>query len=138
MLFLKAKSGSSKVILLQTTASQVHHAVIGFFQPSCSGFLERINVGAAKGWVRYLREKDLSDELSSAVEDGWLNISVKITLISDKAFGNAHSPIIGILPSHSLPKIDSRTEIQHQGNNRFLRTAITWDRSPYDRRRWNG
>ena len=96
-----------------------------FLLPFYSEFTELINVGAAKGWVRYLRERDLSDELSSVTEDGWLKFSVKITLVNDKAFRNALPPIIGLLPSHSLPKIDNRTAIQHQSINRFLRTAIT-------------
>ena len=98
-----------------------------FLTTLCLEFVEQINVGAAKGWVQYLKEKDLTDELSSVGEDGWLKLSVKITIVSDEAFTNALPPILRQHPTHLLPKIDSGTEVRHQGTDRFSRTVITLD-----------
>ena len=136
MLAFMLKSVSDEVIPRQTTASQVLYTAIGLFESFFSEFAEQINVGAAKGWVRYLKEKDLSDELSSVVEDGWLRLSVRITLVSHMGFRNALPPILKRLPAHRLPKIDSRTKVRHQGTNRFLTTAITFDRLPFGRGLW--
>ena len=97
-----------------------------FLLTLCSAFAEQIDVGTAKGWVRYFKERDLSDEFSSAVEDGWLKLSVKITLVSDEAFGNALPRILKRLPTHHLPKIDSGTEVRRQGVNRLLRAKSLW------------
>ena len=113
------------MIHLQTTAIQVLSVLVEFFSPFCSEFVEQINVGAAKGWVRYLKEKDLSDKLSSAMEDGWLNLSVKITLLSDKDFRNALPSVLRRLQLHRLPKIDTGNEVRHQGTDSFSRTAST-------------
>ena len=141
MLALRVKSASQEVIFLQTTtywrvtaskasASQVLHAVIGFFQPLCSEFVEEINVGAAKGWVRFLKEEALSDDLSSAVDDGWLNLSIKITLVSREHLRNALPRVLRELPTHCLPKIDNRTEVRHQGTNRFVSENYNHSGSP--------
>ena len=91
--------------------------------------MEQNNIGDAKGWVRHLKERDLSDEPSSAVEDGWLNLSVKITLISDRHFTDALPSVLRRLPLRRFPKIDSVTEVRRRGTNRSLRTAITLDHS---------
>ena len=87
--------------------------------------MEQIDVGDAKGWVRYLMEKDLSDEPSSAVEDGWLNLSVKITLLSDEDFRNALPQDLRRLLIHRLSKIDTGNEVRHQSTDRSPRTANT-------------
>ena len=113
------------MIPLQTTPPQVLSAVLGFFQPFCSELAGQINGGDAKGWLGYLKEKDLLDESSSAVENDWLKLSVRITPFNKKAFGDALSPILKRLPMHHLPKIDSDTKVRHQGTDRILRTAIT-------------
>ena len=88
--------------------------------------MEQINAGDSKGWVQYLMEKDLSDEPSSAVEDGWLHLSVKIALLSSEDFGNALPPSLKEPPTLHLPKIDHHTKVEHRGTNRFRRNAITW------------
>ena len=131
--------------------------------------MEQINVGDAKGWVRYFIEKGLSEEPSSAAEDDWseelhfiekglseepssaaeddwseelhfiekglseepssaaeddwLNLSVKITLLSDEGFRNALPSVLRRLPMHRLPKIDTGNEVRHQGTDGFSRTA---------------
>ena len=120
MLAFMLKSVSDEVIPRQTTASQVLYTAIGLFESFFSEFAEQINVGAAKGWVRYLKEKDLTNELSSAVDDGWLKLSVKITPISNEAFANALPPFLKRLQKHRLPKIDSSTKVRRQGTNRLL------------------
>ena len=76
--------------------------------------------------MRYLNERDLPDKVSSVVDDGWLKLSVKITLASDVAFGNALPRILKRLPSHHLPKIDSGTKVRRQGVNRLLRAESLW------------
>ena len=136
MLSLRAKSASSDMTPLQTTAFQrvtvpkttafqVLYAVTGFLQSLCSEFAELINAGDAKGWIRYLKAKHLSDELYLGMEDGWLNLSVKMTLVSDEEFGNMLPPVLRRLPMHRLPKVDSGAEIRHQGVHRFPRTPNT-------------
>ena len=114
------KSGSSAHST--TLSSSCRHR---FFHPLCPEFAEQIDVGAAKGWVRYLEKKDVTDGGFSVGEDGWLKISVKITLMSHQVFTNALPPILRRLSTHHLPKIDSGTQVRYQGANRFLRTAIT-------------
>ena len=67
----------------------------------------------------------MANELFSAVEDCWLKLSVKITLISDESFANALPRFLREFPTQQLPKIDSGTEVRQQGTSRLLRGVIT-------------
>ena len=111
--------------------------VVGLVHPFWSEFAEKITAGVPKGLVRCLSRKDLSKEFSSVVEDGWLNISATIVLVSYEGFRNLLSPILRQPQTHRLPKIDSCTEVQYQGTDRFLKTTITLDRSTAGGVGWN-
>ena len=74
----------------------------------------------------------MADGGFSVGEDGWLNISVKITLISHWAFRSTLPPILRELPTIRLPRIDSRTRVLHQSTIRFLRNVVTLNRHMAD------
>ena len=71
--------------------------------------------GAMKGWIGVLDEKEVADGVSPFLNDGWLSLSAKITLLTRENFENSLPTVPKQTLKKQFPTIDSNSGIQTEG-----------------------